>query len=106
MISEITQGLKALFKDLRICSKGHQYYKSSDCPVCPFCEAEKNPGTDFLSNISAPARTALEAAGINTLNKLSRYSEKELLKLHGIGPSTIPRLKKALKEKRLSFAKK
>jgi len=98
--------LKASTKDLRVCSSGHQYYKSSDCPVCPFCEAEKKPDTGFLSKISAPARRALEAAGINTLNKLSKYSEKELLKLHGMGPSTIPKLKKALKEKGLSFAKK
>ena len=91
---------------LRICSKGHRFYKSSDCPVCPFCEGEKKPATGFLSIISAPARRALEGAGINTLTKLSKYSEKELLKLHGMGPSTIPKLKKALNQKRLSLAKK
>lgn len=28
-------------KTLRTCKKGHRYYKSSDCPVCPACEKER-----------------------------------------------------------------
>lgn len=27
---------------LRTCSKGHKYYKNSECPTCPICEQEKN----------------------------------------------------------------
>ena len=92
--------------NLRICSKGHQFYKSSDCPTCPFCEKGKKTGTGFLSVIPAPARRALERESIKTLLKLSKYTEKELLKLHGIGPASIPTLKNALKEKALSFRKK
>lgn len=93
-------------KNLRICNKGHKYYKSSDCPVCPICEKERKPIADFLTAISAPARRALEREGINTLIKLSKRSEKDVLQLHGMGPGSIPILKSALKTKGLYFAKK
>lgn len=87
----------------KTCTKGHRYYKSSDCPTCPVCEAEKKPKDGFLSLISAPARRALERENITTLTVLSHWSEKELLKLHGVGLTTIPKLKKALKELGLWF---
>ena len=80
----------------RICPNGHTYYKSSDCPVCPECEKAKKPESGFLSTLAAPARRALENEGINSLKQLSKYSEKELLSLHGIGKSAIIKLKKAL----------
>lgn len=98
--------MKTLSKDLRICQKGHKYYKSSDCPVCPICEKERKPLTSFFTQISAPARRALELEHTNTLLKLSKFSEAEILKLHGIGPGSLPSLKNALKEKGLSFRKK
>ena len=66
----------------------------------------KKPNTGFLSIISSPARRALEREGINTALKLSKYTEQELLKLHGMGPGSIPKLKNVLKEKGLSFRKK
>jgi DNA-directed RNA polymerase alpha subunit len=53
----------------------------------------------------APARRALENQGINTEKKLSQYTKSEILKLHGMGPSTIPKLEKALSDKGLSFKK-
>jgi DNA-directed RNA polymerase alpha subunit len=65
--------------------------------------SKRKPETGFLSKLGAPARRALEREGINTLTKLSKYSESEILKLHGMGPSTIPKLKKALEEVGLSF---
>jgi DNA-directed RNA polymerase alpha subunit len=89
---------------LRTCKNGHQYYKSSDCPTCPVCEAERKPDPGFLAKLSAPARRALEGAGINTLRKLSTKSKKEVLKLHGMGPASIPKLELALKSEGLSFA--
>ena len=92
-------------KTLRTCDKGHQYYKSSDCPTCPDCEAERKPTSGFLSKIYAPARRALEGEGILSLDKLAGYSEKEILQLHGIGPSSIPILKKELGEVGLCFKK-
>ncbi|MBS1636864.1 MAG: RNA polymerase alpha subunit C-terminal domain-containing protein [Bacteroidetes bacterium] len=92
-------------KELRTCENGHQYYKSSSCPVCPVCEKNRVPTQDFLAKLSAPARRALENAGIDTLHKLAGYSENDLLKLHGFGPGSLPKLREALKEKELSFTK-
>ncbi len=66
---------------------------------------EKNTNDDFLSLIGAPAKRALENNGINTLQKLSTFSEKEILKLHGMGKTTIPKLAAALQAKGLSFKK-
>ncbi|MCU5376651.1 RNA polymerase alpha subunit C-terminal domain-containing protein [Bacillus cereus] len=90
-------------KTLRTCEKGHEYYKSSDCPTCPDCEKEKKPTTGFLSLLSSPARNALQHHGIHTIEELSKYSEKEILKLHGMGPASLPKLRKALGESGLSF---
>ncbi|CAM4003943.1 MULTISPECIES: RNA polymerase alpha subunit C-terminal domain-containing protein [Bacillus] len=90
-------------KTLRTCEKGHEYYKSSDCPTCPTCEKEKKPKTGFLSLLSSPARNALQHHGIHTIEELSKYSEKEILKLHGMGPASMPKLRNALEEKGLSF---
>jgi len=90
-------------KDLRTCNKGHQYYKSSDCPSCPICEKERKPDSGFLSLLSAPARRALEHHGITSLQQLSQYSEKEILQFHGMGPASLPKLRTALQEAGLSF---
>lgn len=90
-------------KTIRKCKNGHEYAKSSDCPVCPVCEKERTPQSGFLVMISAPARRALEREGISTLNDLSKYSEKELLQLHGMGPSAVVKLKMELRKQKLSF---
>jgi hypothetical protein len=89
----------------RTCRNGHKYYKSSDCPTCPICEKERAPKGGFLSLLSAPARRAMENAGITTLDGLSKYKQADILALHGIGKTTIPVLEKALGEKGLSFKK-
>lgn len=73
--------------------------------MCPICEKERKPGTGFLTKVGAPARRALEQEGINSLLDLSKYTEEELLQLHGMGPSSIPKLKQALNQKGLSFRK-
>lgn len=90
-------------RTLRTCKKGHQYYKSSDCPVCPICAAEEKPVDGFLSVISAPAQRALQAHGIHTIQQLAKWSKKDLLKLHGFGPSAIPKLLIELEKHGLSF---
>lgn len=92
-------------KNRRTCKKGHTFYKSSNCLACPICEAERKPNT-LLSKLSAPARRALEDNGISRPAQLAQYSEKEILALHGIGKSTIPKLKEALKEEGLDFRQK
>ncbi len=83
------------------CAHGHLFIKNTDCPVCPLCEKELTPATSFLSLLAAPARRALQNAGITSIEKLSYYSEQELLQLHGIGKTTLPILKQALIEKGL-----
>lgn len=88
---------------LKTCEKGHQFYKSSDCPVCPVCEEERKPKDNFLSYLVGPARRALENNGITTLEQLSKYTEKEILSFHGMGKSTIPKLQELLTNQKLSF---
>jgi DNA-directed RNA polymerase alpha subunit len=88
---------------LRICPQGHQFNKTSDCPVCPICEAKDRPVEGFLATLAAPARRALENNGIDEVEKLACYSEAEILKLHGIGPSSLPKLRAALSQVGLGF---
>jgi len=87
----------------KTCSKGHVFYKSSDCLICPICEKENKPVKGFLSMVSAPAKRALEGASIKTLKQLSKKTKSEILALHGIGQSAIPILEKELKTNNLSF---
>lgn len=90
-------------KTLRTCDKGHNFYKSSDCLSCPTCEKERKPDNQFPSRLGAPARRALENNGIKTLEQLSKFTEKEILQLHGMGPASLPKLRAALEEEGLSF---
>ena len=92
-------------KTLRTCKKGHKYYKSTDCPTCQICEKEREMENKFFVSAGAPARRALERQEIYSEKDLSKYSKSEILKLHGLGPSTIPKLEMALKQKGLSFKK-
>ena len=90
-------------KTKRICKYGHTFYKSTDCPTCPTCEKLKEPASGFLALLSNPARNALLHYGIDTIEKLSSYSEKEILKLHGTGKASLPVFHKSLEENGLSF---
>lgn len=89
---------------LKTCSQGHEFQKSSDCPVCPICEKNKKPDSEF-PKIGAPALRALTNSKIKSLKDLSQWSEAEIMDLHGIGPSALPRLKQALKKAKLTFKK-
>ena len=62
----------------------------------------QNPD-DFLSMLAAPARRALEREGITTVRKLAQWTERDIRGLHGMGPSTIPKLRAALKQAGLKF---
>lgn len=42
--------------------------------------------------LAAPARRALVNAGILTTEDLGRFTAAEIAALHGIGPTTMPRL--------------
>jgi DNA-directed RNA polymerase alpha subunit len=64
-----------------------------------------NPQIGDLPKIAAPARRALHSAGIHTLEQLSKVTEAELLQFHGIGPNALGKLRQALAENGLSFAR-
>ena len=60
--------------------------------------------SDLPVGLSAPAQRALVGAGYVRLEQLTRVSEAELKKLHGLGPRGIDLLRGALEEKGQSFA--
>ena len=62
------------------------------------------PKTDFPQTIGNPARQALEVAGYSRLKQLTKVSEAELGRLHGMGPKALGILREALHAKGLSFA--
>ena len=59
--------------------------------------------TEGFPTISNPARRALEHAGYTGLEQLPGLSEKELLRLHGVGPKAVDILRAALAERGLAF---
>lgn len=60
--------------------------------------------SDFLKGIIAmPARRALGKEKIDSLEKLSDYSEKEIMQLHGFGKNTMQKLKNYMEENNVSF---
>jgi DNA-directed RNA polymerase alpha subunit len=54
--------------------------------------------------LAKPAQRALQNAGITTLKQLSKLSEQEVAKLHGIGKNAIQQISKTLADNGLSFA--
>lgn len=93
----------ATAKSKRTCPQGHVYHKRSDCPVCPVC-AGAEQRADFRDRLGAPARRAIETAGISSLEQLSGWTKADLLKLHGLGPASIPVLEAALREAGMAFS--
>jgi DNA-directed RNA polymerase alpha subunit len=63
------------------------------------------PENDF-PKMSRPAHQALAAAGYQRLEQLTKVTEAEIAKLHGMGPKGIRELKAALAERGWSFASK
>jgi len=62
----------------------------------------KKTVTDIPS-IGAPATRAISKLGITKLRGFTRYSKKELLALHGMGPKAIGIIQKALRVRGLAF---
>lgn len=92
-------------KRRKVCAAGHVFYKSSDCPTCPRCEAARRPEAGFLAELAAPARRALQGAGLTTLARLSKKSEHEVRDLHGMGPNAISKLRLLLRKEGLKWRK-
>ncbi|MDR6548416.1 ERCC4-type nuclease [Chryseobacterium rhizosphaerae] len=63
-----------------------------------------DPKEHFLHGVIAiPARRALEKEKIDSLEKLSDYSEKEIMQMHGFGKNTMEKLKNHMKENQMFF---
>ena len=62
--------------------------------------------TDLPEKLSRPAASALDHAGIKTLEDLARLSRKQFLALHGVGPASLPIVQAAMERAGLDFAQK
>lgn len=91
---------------IKICKNGHRFEKTSDCPTCPTCAKNeiRSAYKSGFPKIGSPAYLALKHEGI-TLSDLPKYSEKQLLKIHGVGPKAVGILSEFLKDKGQAFAK-
>ncbi len=58
-----------------------------------------------MSLLAAPARRALQSAGIESLKDLSKFTKEEILKLHGMGPKAFDALQSEMKKEKVNFKK-
>jgi hypothetical protein len=63
----------------------------------------KNEGEWQNIGLPAPASRALINANLTKIEHLKRITEKQLLSLHGMGPSSLPIIKKAMKKCKVNF---
>lgn len=59
-----------------------------------------------LPKISKPALRALDSINVKTLEDVAKFTEAELLALHGFGPKGIRILKEVMEEHGLKFKEK
>ena len=63
-----------------------------------------HPNADaFPRGVGGPVLRALAAAGIQSLEELSRRQEADLAAMHGVGPKGMRILKAAMAERGLAF---
>ena len=63
-----------------------------------------HPNRDaFPPGMSGPALRALAGAGIRSVETLAEWTERDLARLHGMGPKALGLLKGALEERGRSF---
>jgi DNA-binding Xre family transcriptional regulator len=53
--------------------------------------------------LAAPARRALINAKLTKVTDLKKITEKDLMSLHGMGPSSLPVIKREMKKIRIKF---
>jgi hypothetical protein len=68
-------------------------------------KSKKQQASDLPAKMGAPAERALANAGIKNLKQLTKFTEAEIKQLHGVGPNALGKLRQALADKGLSFAK-
>lgn len=59
----------------------------------------------FPKGIAKPALRALASVGVSSLDEVTRFTESQLLALHGMGPKAIGIIKDALRAQSKSLAK-
>ena len=64
---------------------------------------EQRPADRWPKGTGNPAGSALEHAGYRTLDDLTRFTERDLLALHGVGPKAVAALREALAARGLAF---
>lgn len=55
------------------------------------------------TSIGAPAAHALADAGINSVDDLVQWTERDLLALHGVGPKAVRLLRDVMTDRGLEF---
>ena len=68
-------------------------------------KSKEKGNSDLPEKLGVPAERALAGAGIKKLKDLTKFSEAEIKQLHGVGPNAIGKLRQALDENGLSFAR-
>lgn len=58
---------------------------------------------EYFAFLSAPARRALQSAGILTLEDFCGFTRSGILALHGMGPDAMAKIEMKLKEAGLNF---
>lgn len=66
-------------------------------------EAHENPDMQFLDEVGAPARRALEREGLITLQMIAACTRQELLSLHGMGPKALETIHRHMEKEGLTF---
>jgi len=61
---------------------------------------------NLFQKLAKPAQRAIQSAGITTVEQLTKYSEKEISELHGIGKNAMNIIKQTLNENGLTFLDK
>ena len=59
--------------------------------------------TDLPRGLGAPAERAFAQAGYTRLEQFADVTEKDLLRLHGVGPRAVRILRTALEDHNLTF---
>ncbi len=62
------------------------------------------PESDLPSGLGKPARGALAEAGYVRLEQFTKLREADVLRLHGMGPKALERIRRALAARGQSFA--
>lgn len=83
--------------------RGSKRGAKARCDPAKVAEFDYSALAPELRVLSKPAQRALINAGLTTLSRVAAKTEKQILELHGFGPSSLPRVSKALSERGLKF---